>query len=37
MAARILKTMSAENRGAVMGVMDPAIAAKLTKIMAPES
>lgn len=37
MAARILKTMSAENRGAVMGAMDPAIAAKLTKIMAPES
>lgn len=37
MAARILKTMDAESRGAVMGVMDPAIAAKLTKIMDPES
>lgn len=37
MAARILKTMDAESRGAVMGVMDPDIAAKLTKIMDPES
>lgn len=36
-AARILKTMDAESRGAVMGVMDPDIAAKLTKIMDPES
>lgn len=37
LAARILKTMSAENRGDILAEMDPAIAAKLTKIMAPES
>lgn len=37
MAARILKTMDAESRGAIMGVMDQDIAAKLTKIMDPES
>lgn len=37
LAARILKEMSAEDRGAVMGKMDPEIAAKLTKIMDPES
>lgn len=37
LAARILKTMSAENRGNILGEMDPAIAAKLTKIMDPES
>lgn len=36
-AARILKTMGAESRGAIMGVMNSEIAAKLTKIMAPES
>lgn len=36
-AARILKTMGAESRGSIMGVMDPEIAAKLTKIMDPES
>lgn len=36
-AARILKTMGAESRGSVMGVMNPEIAAKLTKIMDPES
>ncbi len=36
-AARILKTMDAESRGAVMAEMDPDIAAKLTKIMDPES
>ncbi|MBD5529416.1 MAG: hypothetical protein HDR02_13575 [Lachnospiraceae bacterium] len=35
--ARILKVMSAENRGSIMGVMDSEIAAKLTKIMDPES
>lgn len=37
LAARILKTMSAENRGNILAEMDPAIAAKLTKIMDPES
>lgn len=37
LAARILKTMSAEDRGAILGVMDPDVAAKLTKIMDPES
>ena len=37
LAARILKTMSADDRGAILGVMDAEIAAKLTKIMDPES
>lgn len=37
LAARILKVMSAEDRGAIMGQMDPDIAARLTKIMDPES
>lgn len=37
LAARILKTMSAEDRGAIMGVMDAEVAAKLTKIMNPDS
>lgn len=37
LAARILKTMSAENRGDILAEMDPSIAAKLTKIMDPES
>jgi len=37
LAARILKTMSAEERGNIMGVMDPEVAARLTKIMDPES
>lgn len=36
-AARILKTMGAEDRGAIMGVMDSEIAARLTKLMEPES
>ena len=36
-AARILKTMNAESRGSIMGVMDSEIAAKLTKLMEPES
>lgn len=35
LVARILKVMSAEERGAIMGVMDPEVAAKLTKIMNP--
>ncbi len=37
LAARILSTMSAEDRGDILGVMDPEIAAKLTKIMDPET
>lgn len=37
LAARILKTMSAEERGKILGEMSPDIAAKLTKIMDPES
>lgn len=36
-AARILKTMGAESRGSIMGVMNSEIAAKLTKIMDPEA
>ncbi len=37
LAARILSVMSAEDRGEILGVMDAEIAAKLTKIMEPES
>ncbi len=37
LVARILMTMNAEQRGAILGAMDPEIAAKLTKIMDPES
>ena len=37
LAARILKEMTAEDRGAILGVMDAEIAAKLTKIMEPDS
>ncbi len=37
LVARILNTMDAEHRGAILGVMDPDVAAKLTKIMNPES
>lgn len=37
LAARILNTMSAEERGSIMGVMDPEVAARLAKIMDPES
>lgn len=36
LAARILKVMSAEDRGAILGVMDSKVAARLTKIMDPE-
>ena len=36
-AARILKTMGVESRGSILGVMDPEIAARLTKLMEPES
>lgn len=37
LAARILNAMEAEDRGKILGVMDPTVAAKLTKIMDPES
>lgn len=37
LVARILNAMNAESRGAILGVMKPEIAAKLTKIMDPES
>ena len=37
LASRILKAMSAEDRGKILGVMDAEIAAKLTKIMDPDS
>ena len=37
LAARILKEMTAEDRGKILGVMDSEIAAKLTKIMEPDS
>ena len=37
LAAKILYQMSAEDRGKILGVMDPEIAARLTKIMDPDS
>ncbi len=37
LAAKILMTLNAEQRGEILGQMDPEIAAKLTKIMDPES
>lgn len=37
LAARILKEMEPDDRGAVLGAMDAEIAAKLTKIMEPDS
>ena len=37
LAARILKEMSAEDRGKILGAMDAEIAAKLTKIMEPDT
>lgn len=37
LVARILKVMTAEDRGAIMGVMDAEVAAKITKIMDPEA
>lgn len=37
LAARILKVMSAEDRGAILGAMNSEVAAKITKIMDPES
>lgn len=36
LAARILKIMDSKSRGSILGVMDPAVAAQLTKIMNPE-
>lgn len=36
LAARILNQMSSDDRGKIMGVMDPDIAARLTKIMDPD-
>jgi len=35
-AARILKIIGAEDRGAILGAMDPEVAARLTKLMEPE-
>lgn len=37
LVARILKVMDAESRGNIMGAMDSQVAARLTKIMDPES
>lgn len=37
LAARILNQMSAEDRGDILAAMDPEIAARLTRIMDPES
>ena len=37
LVARILSEMSTEDRGKILGVMDSEIAAKLTKIMEPDS
>ena len=37
LVARILSVMTAEDRGAILGVMDPVVAAKITKIMDPKT
>ena len=37
LAAKILKVMEPDDRGKILGVMDSEVAAKLTKIMNPES
>jgi len=37
LAARILGTMNADDRGSILGVMDATIAAQLTKIMEPRN
>ncbi len=37
LVARILNAMDSESRGSILGVMKPEVAAKLTKIMDPES
>ncbi|MBQ5850496.1 MAG: hypothetical protein IIW54_06750, partial [Lachnospiraceae bacterium] len=35
LAAEILKNLDSSTRGAIMGAMDPAVAARITKIMNP--
>ena len=37
LAARILSVMGADERGKIIGAMDPVVAAKITKIMDPET
>ena len=37
LVAKILNAMSADDRGAILGVMDPDVAARLTKLMDPEA
>lgn len=37
LVAKILEIMGTENRGAILGVMNPEVAAKITKIMDPDS
>lgn len=37
LAAKILNQMSAEDRGNILGAMDPEVASRLTKIMDPDS
>lgn len=37
LVARILSVMTAEDRGAILGAMDPVVAAKITKIMDPQT
>lgn len=37
LVAKILRTMDADKRGSILGVMDSQVAAKLTKIMNPDS
>ncbi len=37
LAAEILETLNGKDRGAIMGAMDPAVAARITKIMDPNS
>ncbi|MBQ2258534.1 MAG: hypothetical protein II247_07690, partial [Lachnospiraceae bacterium] len=37
LAAEILRNINATTRGAIMGEMDPAVAARITKIMNPNS
>lgn len=37
LAAQILESLGVDDRGAIMGAMDPAVAARITKIMDPNS
>lgn len=37
LAAKILEAMEPDERGAILGVMDPEVAARITKIMEPET